>query len=178
MTIRNLEELTAALVNQINNEEIETTLTAHEIAHHAFMLTQYDKYGFVSYDEMKDYIIRELMDEPSIDEINEYLLANAYEEYFMELNDETLDEMLYDYKPSEIVCKIAAGEFRWSDDYVSFNGYGNLQSYSKAEIADLYGEDTKKYLLNNELFTPEIQEIADNSNIIIKKCNELIAAGY
>ena len=160
-------------------EEMKEPYTTHdEIYHHAFMLTQYAKYGCVSLDELNEYIRDEIMSDPTVDQVNEYLSDNCYEEYFYPNNPDELNEMLYGMKPDEIVRATFYGSYSYADDYVTFNAYGNLESCNETDIIDDYGKATKEYLINTGCMDDEAQEVFDNSDAIILACNELLKAGY
>lgn len=53
---------------------------------------------------------------------------NVYE------NDENFFEMFYPEKPYEAVQAAYYGEYNYNDEYVRFNGYGNLESLSEWDL--------------------------------------------
>lgn len=159
-------------------EEEGTTLTVDEIVNHAYMLTQYARYGEVGLSDLDEYLVNEVMDDPTVSDVNNYLSANCYDDYFRENTPEELNDMLYGMSPDEIVRITFFGEYSYSDEYVSFNGYGNLKSCSEDEIIGLYGTETKKYLLETGNVDIVIEEIVDSSEIICDVCNYMIKHGY
>lgn len=159
-------------------EEEETPLTIDEIVNHAYMLTQYDRYGEVGLAELDIYLAEEVMNDPTVSDVNNYLSDNCYTEWYAENTPEELNDMLYGMTPDEIVRVSLFGNYSYSDEYVTFNGAGNLESCSKSEIMDLYGKETKYYLLNSGNVDSDIQDILDSSDIICETCNYMIEQGY
>ena len=146
-----------------------------EIRNHAYMLTQYETIGFVGMNEFKEYFIHEIAETPSVNEINEYLLENNYETFY-QLNDIELNDVLSGMTPDEIVKVTYFGHFNYSDDWFTFNGCGNLQSYSESEIEELYGKETKEYMFDSGYYDDD--EIVLYADEIIETCNEMIEQGY
>lgn len=54
----------------------------------------------------------------------------------MHYNDEEFFETFFSNKPAEAVRAASYGEYNYGDDYVKFNGYGNLVSMNKYEYED------------------------------------------
>jgi len=52
-------------------------------------------------------------------------------------NDEEFFNMFFEGKPLEAVRAANYGEYNYSDSYVKFNGYGNLDSLSVIDTGDL-----------------------------------------
>ena len=79
-----------------------------------------------------------------------------------------LDEILYSYKPTEIVNCIEFGDFHISDEYFRFNGYGNLESLSRSDIEeelDSYLGEIADYVKDGEyydLLPDSIKQIIDD----------------
>ena len=173
------EELIAEIDTAMNNDEIESTLTAEDIVHHAYMLTQYETYGEVGTEDLDKYLVEEIMDEPTVEEINEYLSNNGYEMYYP-LEDSELDEFFYGSNPSDIIRQVVYGSFNYYDEYFTYNGYGNLESCNESEIIDDYGKDTKEYMLRNGNvpYGSEAEDIATNADIILAAAHHLVSIGY
>jgi hypothetical protein len=52
-------------------------------------------------------------------------------------NDEEFFEVFFADKVLEAVRAVSYGDYQYSHDYVKFNGYGNLESFSYFEVKDL-----------------------------------------
>ncbi len=52
-------------------------------------------------------------------------------------NDEEFFELFFNGKPAEAVRASFYGDYRYADDYVRFNGYGNLESLNSFTSDDL-----------------------------------------
>jgi hypothetical protein len=48
-------------------------------------------------------------------------------------NNEEFFNMFFENKVLDAVRAVCFGEYKYSDDYVKFNGYGNLQSFNNSE---------------------------------------------
>lgn len=102
-------------------------------------------------------------------EVKEYLLANLDElrQIVSELNswngclehleiyenDEYFFDTFFDGRPMEAVRAAHYGDYNYNDDYVRFNGYGNLESFGdyqyEAELKD-YVDEIIDNLIENE----------------------------
>lgn len=102
-------------------------------------------------------------------EVKEYLLANLDElrQIVSELNswngclehleiyenDEYFFDTFFDGRPMEAVRAAHYGDYNYNDDYVRFNGYGNLESFGdyqyEAELKD-YVDEIIDNLIDNE----------------------------
>ncbi|XAG95942.1 hypothetical protein U9I18_000234 [Bacillus phage KKP_4048] len=51
-----------------------------------------------------------------------------------EYNDEEFFNVFFEGKPMEAVRAVFYGDYRYMDDYVKFDGYGNLESASEYEV--------------------------------------------
>lgn len=86
----------------------------------------------------------ELFDELTIEEritlVNMYFSEFDFDNYIHEFTEDFFDT--YFTSPLEAAQKIFFGNVQnWCDPYIRFNGYGNLESltdYQAAEIADSY----------------------------------------
>lgn len=52
-------------------------------------------------------------------------------------NDEEFFSIYFDKNPMEVARAITYGDYHYMDDYVGFNGYGNLISYTKYEVDEM-----------------------------------------
>ena len=84
--------------------------------------------------------------------------ANCMDDCIYTMDD--MEEVLDGVDKWELVRMVQFGDFDCTQDFWSFNGYGNLESYSKWELP-IYAEDIADYILSEEysLGNDEIQEI-------------------
>lgn len=74
-------------------------------------------------------IVKEL-----VSECNSY--NGSLEEYTYYENDEYFFNTFFEGKPDEAVRATFYGDYRYMDDYVQFNGYGNLVSVSEWQVEE------------------------------------------
>ena len=105
---------------------------------------------------LKDKII-EVLEELSTDELlslcKEIYSYDGSLDQFNIYNMDEFDEMLSGKTPTEIVNSIRYGGFASTDEYFRFNGYGNIESLSYADIE----EELDSYL-------GEIADCIENGN--------------
>lgn len=105
--------------------------------------------------ELKKYLLdnmETLLD--VVDELNNWNLCLDYLDFWE--NDEEFFNTYFD-SPMEIIRAIHYGDYNYNDDYVKFNGYGILVSYT---------EDKR-----DEKIKDNIDDIV---NCLIKYCNDII----
>lgn len=148
-------------------------LTTKELG---YMATQYERYGQITEDEIMDAFIDEELDESelinNLSDYNEYLINNGYEPYY---SMDELDDLLYGMNPLEIIQMSYFGKFNFCDDYIQFNGYGNLDSFSEYQITKEIKEDRdflKWYITENNLIDAEDMQDA------IEYGNKYLSMGY
>ena len=56
-------------------------------------------------------------------------------------NDEEFFNMFFEGKPAELARAIYYGDFNYNDEYIKFNGYGNLETFSEYEYEELLEEN-------------------------------------
>ena len=153
------------------------------IQEHAFQLTAYEKGGFIDIKEYIKDIIKEELEYTNFDTLlaayNEYCGENSYEE-FLENEEEIFQT--YFGNMTDIIRATQYGEYNLYDDYIKFNGYGNLDSYSEEEV--------KKEIISDHNFIEytlewidgcefiNIDDITDNKNEILKEAYNLVRQGY
>ena len=103
-------------------------------------------------------------------EINSWDSSLDYLEVYE--NNEEFFEMFFANKPMEAVRATCYGNYSYCDDYVHFNGYGNLESCSNWEFEDELKENIDEiierllelqhhiYISNNDLL--ELLENVEN----------------
>lgn len=176
-----LENYVKELQERLDNGTVESTISADEIVHHAYMLTQYAKGGAVGMDELKDYAAAECLDDVIVTVwmINEYLEENGYMDDYIYSFDE-IDDVLSEMQPFEIIRMTHFGSISWNDDYFRFNGYGNIESVNDYTIQNEYEKDVKAWMIDNEKYIEDTPaaDVLENADIIIETCNQLIANGF
>lgn len=67
-------------------------------------------------------------------------------------NDDEFFEIFFNGKVLEAVRAVSYGEYNYSDDYVKFNGYGNLESFNYFKVDDLegYPQVIAEYAIENQ----------------------------
>lgn len=98
-----------------------------------------------------------------ISEINGYDGSLEWLDY--QLNDEEFFNVYFENQPNEAVRAAFYGDYRYMDEYVIFNVYGNLESKSEWQVE----EEIKKYIddvaekveeLHEKIWLPsEIEEL-------------------
>jgi hypothetical protein len=138
------------------------------------MLTQYERYGSVGMDEYIQYYIDEELeiDISMLGEYNEYLRNRCYETFF---TFEELEEDLQYMKPDEAFRLGKFSSFTYADDYLQYDGYGNIKGFSEYEVLEGMEKDKDflKWYVENYI---DIDE--DEANEAIEEANKLIQEGY
>lgn len=67
----------------------------------------------------------------------------SLEEYYYYENDEEFFNMFFADKPMEVARAIYFGDYNYNDDYVTFNGYGNLKSIDRYEMTNELEHDAE-----------------------------------
>ena len=63
-------------------------------------------------------------------------------------NDEEFFNMFFEGKPAELARAIYYGDFNYNDNYIKFNGYGNLESLSEYEYEEMLEENIEEITEN------------------------------
>ena len=89
---------------------------------------------------LKDLVIDTINDLSTSDLVdlnNTYCRENNYNDDEVFYNDEEFFETFFSSKPYELARAINFGSYNFADDYVKFNGYGNLETVNYFSVADL-----------------------------------------
>lgn len=81
---------------------------------------------------LKDYLINNCDLMQLVSDLNSY--DGSLEHLDYQSNDEEFFETYFHNKPMEAVRAVCYGEYGYLDDYVKFNGLGNLESKDKWEL--------------------------------------------
>ena len=153
------------------------------IQEHAYQLTAYEKGGFI---DLKDYmkdIIKSQLEDTDFDTLliayNEYCIENLYEE-FLDNDEETLQ--MYFKNMTDVIRATQYGEYNLYDDYIRFNGYGNIDSFDSREVEEEIKTDHNfiEHILNwiEDYDFVDISELIENKETILKETYNLVAQGY
>ena len=83
-------------------------------------------------------------------------------------NDEEFFNMFFEGKPAELARAIYYGDFNYNDKYIKFNGYGNLETFSKYDYEELLEE-------NIEEITENLIEYAEYISIGNEELDDLLS---
>ena len=83
-------------------------------------------------------------------------------------NDEEFFNMFFEGKPTELARAIYYGDFNYNDEYIKFNGYGNLETFSKYDYEELLEE-------NIEEITENLIEYAEYISIGNEELDDLLS---
>ena len=100
------------------------------------------------------------------DVVRELNSWNDYLEYLeVYENDEEFFNMFFEGKPAELARAIYYGDFNYNDEYIKFNGYGNLETFSEYEYEELLEENieeiTENLIVYAEYISMDNEELDD-----------------
>ena len=119
---------------------------------------------------LKEYLLSRFHElDQLVTAINAY---NGELEYLMVLeNDEEFFDTFFQDKPMEAVRAAQYGDYNYNDEYVKFDGYENLESYSEYEYEKLLHEHIDEiikelYKIKDECnwIDPRIVDMANEEN--------------
>ena len=61
-------------------------------------------------------------------------------------NDEEFFDMFFEGRPAEVARAIYYGDFNYNDEYIKFNGYGNLETLSEYDYEELLKENVEEVI--------------------------------
>ena len=56
-------------------------------------------------------------------------------------NDEEFFDMFFEGRPAEVARAIFYGDYNYNDEYIKFNGYGNLKTLSEYDYEEMLEEN-------------------------------------
>ena len=83
-------------------------------------------------------------------------------------NDEEFFNMFFEGNPMEVARAIYYGDYNYNDEYIKFNGYGNLETFSKYDYEELLEE-------NIEEITENLIEYAEYISIGNEELDDLLS---
>lgn len=127
----------------------------------------------------REELVKTIVDEITFDELGSILndinsWDGSFEELRFEPNDEDFFNTYFENRVDEAVRAVCYGEYNYTDEYVRFNAYGNLESFDEwqveNEITSYATEIIERYL---ELLEEEPKYFDPNDYLDIDLC-ELI----
>lgn len=116
--------------------------------------------------ELKSYLVENV--EVLVDLVNEVNCWNGELDHLCYFeNDEEFFNTYFKDKPMEAVRACNYGDYNYCDEYVKFNGYGNLDSYSEYSR----NEELKNYI-------DEILEAVENNIDNITIYDDVVSAYF
>ena len=92
-----------------------------------------------NYEEIKNYLLNHVDEiRDIVIEINSIDNSLEYLEYYE--NDKEFFNMFFPNNPTEAVRSAYYGDYNYCDEYVRFNGYGNLVSFNDYDLEKEYKE--------------------------------------
>lgn len=85
--------------------------------------------------------LENLSDDEWVSLHNQYCSNNGYGDDEIHSFDEDFFETFFAGKPMEAARATAFGNVNWSDEYIKFNGYANLESISARDIESVIDKD-------------------------------------
>ena len=104
--------------------------------------------------------------EDAVRELNSWNACLDYLEVYS--NDEEFFEMFFEGNPMEVARAIYYGDYNYNDEYIKFNGYGNLESFSEYDYKELLEE-------NIEEITENLIEYAEYISIGNEELDDLLS---
>ena len=101
-----------------------------------------------------------------ISELNSWNACLDYLEVYN--NDDEFFDMFFEGKPAELARAIYYGDFNYNDEYIKFNGYGNLKTLSEYDYEELLKE-------NIEEITENLIEYAEYISIGNEELDDLLS---
>ena len=122
-----------------------------------------------NYEEIKNYLLNHVDEiQDIIIEINSIDSSLDFLEYFD--NDEEFFNTFFYNNPTEAVRSAYYGDYNYCDNYVRFNGYGNLESFNDYDLEKEY----KEYIDDiTKSFLEHYQQISICDDELIKIIEEI-----
>ena len=117
--------------------------------------------------EIKGLLLNDLSTlEEVVRELNSWNACLDYLDVYN--NDDEFFDMFFEGKPAEVARAIYYGDFNYNDEYIKFNGYGNLETFSKYDYEELLEE-------NIEEITENLIEYAEYISIGNEELDDLLS---
>ena len=117
--------------------------------------------------EIKGLLLNDLSTlEEVVRELNGWNACLNYLEVYE--NDEEFFNMFFEGKPAELARAIYYGDFNYNDEYIKFNGYGNLKTLCENDYEEMLEE-------NIEEITENLIEYAEYISIDSEELENLLS---
>ena len=117
--------------------------------------------------EIKGLLLNDL--DPLKEAVRELNSWNACLDYLdVYNNDDEFFDMFFEGNPMEVARAIYYGDYNYNDEYIKFNGYGNLESFSEYDYKELLEE-------NIEEITENLIEYAEYISIGNEELDDLLS---
>jgi hypothetical protein len=124
------------------------------------MITDYEGFPEVFYSESGcewEKIFKYIdLDYENLDDSEKVSLWNEYcqeskggEDQIFEFDEEFFEMCFSGSNPMEVARAASFGSLNWSDDYIKFNGYGNLESFD-SPIDEIDEDELLEWLIDNK----------------------------
>lgn len=110
-------------------------------------------------DAVKTYLT-ELTSQYQVNIHNTYCQENNLSDDEIYSNDEEFFNLYFDNKVLEAVRAVSFGEYKYNDEFIKFNGYGNLVTFNYPENEIDIAAIAEDILENPERYDIEIEEEA------------------
>lgn len=95
--------------------------------------------------KVKAYLLENMEElKDVVREVNSWNSGLEHLDY--QYNDEEFFNVFFEGKPMEAVRAAIYGDYRYTDDYVKFNGYGNLVSVSEYDMEEELKENIEEIM--------------------------------
>ena len=152
------DELSDYIQQHFKDADKKSPLDAYGSTREEIMITDFEGFpeAFYSesgcdYEKIFKYIeldFENLSDDEKISLWQEYSQENDYENDFYEFDDEFFN-MFFESNPEGAARATFFGQVNWSDTYVKFNGYGNLETFNDP-MQEIDEDELLTWLIENK----------------------------
>lgn len=89
---------------------------------------------------------------------NEYQLEHGDPDDMLNSFDEDFFNTYFEGKPMDAVRAAYFGEIHWADEYIRFNGYGNLESVSRFSVDEIIEDEIEEIFNHSDTWEDYIEE--------------------
>lgn len=89
---------------------------------------------------------------------NEYQLEHGDPDDMLNSFDEDFFNTYFEGKPMDAVRAAYFGEIHWADEYIRFNGYGNLESVSSFSVDEIIEDEIEEIFNHSDTWEDYIEE--------------------
>lgn len=89
---------------------------------------------------------------------NEYQLEHGNPDDMLNSFDEDFFNMRFEGKPMDAVRAAYFGEIHWTDEYIRFDAYGNLESVSSFSVDEIIEDEIEEIFKHSDTWEDYIEE--------------------